>query len=201
MDRQRPASDIVFTPVVKRLQSQSGSRDAYARMEGGAGWSREITPKLAEFLALRNSFYLATVNSEGQPYIQHRGGPRGFLKPLDTTTLGMADFRGNRQFISQGNLLENCKAAIFLMDYAARRRIKIWGEARMVESNEALLQKVMPTDYAAAPERILLFTVHAWDVNCPQHIPRKIDADEVDALLAEKDREIAALKARLESLP
>jgi len=155
---------------------------------------------LAEFISRQNSFYLATVNAEGQPYIQHRGGPRGFLKPIDEHTLAMADFRGNRQFISQGNLLDSGKAFIFLMDYANRRRIKIWGEARMIESDDALLQAVMPEGYTAVPERVLLFRVSAWDPNCPQHIPRKIDADEVDSMLAERDREIAELKAGIERL-
>ncbi|GMV62688.1 MAG: hypothetical protein AMXMBFR74_18560 [Parvibaculum sp.] len=200
MNSERPSSDIAFTDTVKQLQTRNGSRDAYAGMEARGGWSDRITPPLADFIARQNSFYLATVNAEGQPYIQHRGGPRGFLKPIDEHTLAMADFRGNRQFISQGNLLESGKAFIFLMDYANRRRIKIWGEARMVEGDDALLQAVMPEGYAAVPERLLLFRVSAWDPNCPQHIPRKIDADEVDSMLAERDREIAELKAQIERL-
>ncbi|KAJ8136193.1 hypothetical protein OY671_010594, partial [Metschnikowia pulcherrima] len=129
MDHPTPVSDIAFTPTVKQLQARNGSRDAYAKMESGMGWHDTITPQLAEFISRQNSFYLATVNAEGRPYIQHRGGPRGFSKPLDDRTSGMADFRGNRQFISQGNLQENRKAFIFSMDYANRRRIKIWGEA------------------------------------------------------------------------
>ncbi|MFA7264051.1 MAG: pyridoxamine 5'-phosphate oxidase family protein [Caulobacter sp.] len=200
MDRERPTSDIAFTDAVKQLQTRSGSRDTYAKVEARGGWSDRITPQLAGFIAQQNSFYLATVNAEGQPYIQHRGGPRGFLKPIDEQTLAMADFRGNRQFISQGNLLESRKAFIFLMDYANRRRIKIWGEAWMIEDDDALLQSVMPEGYAAAPERVLLFKISAWDPNCPQHIPRKIDADEVEVMLAERDREIAELKARIEQL-
>lgn len=200
MNGERPSSDIAFTDTVKQLQTRNGSREAYAGMEARGGWSGRITPPLAEFISRQNSFYLATVNAEGQPYIQHRGGPRGFLKPIDEHTLAMADFRGNRQFISQGNLLESGKAFIFLMDYANRRRIKIWGEARMVEGDDALLQAVMPEGYAAVPERVLLFRVSAWDPNCPQHIPRKIDADDVDSMLAERDREIAGLKAQIERL-
>lgn len=200
MDDQRFSSDIAFTETVKRLQARNGSREAYAKMEAGSGWSDHITPQLADFIARQNSFYLATVNADGQPYIQHRGGPRGFLKPIDDRTLGMADFRGNRQFISQGNLLENRKAFIFLMDYANCRRIKIWGEAWMIEGDEALMLAVTPEGYAAAPERVLLFKVAAWDPNCPQHIPRKIDTDEVDAMLAERDRKIAELKAQIERL-
>lgn len=200
MDQQTPVSDIAFTSTVKELQARNGSREAYARMENGMGWHDSITPQLAEFISKQDSFYLATVNADGQPYIQHRGGPPGFLMPLDEHTLAMADYRGNRQFISQGNLLESRKAFIFLMDYANRRRIKIWGEAWMVEGDDALLQRVMPQEYAASPERVLLFRVTAWDPNCPQHIPRKIDAGEVDAMLAERDREIARLNAEIERL-
>lgn len=199
MDNHRPNSDIAFTETVKQLQRRNGSRDAYAKMEA-RGWNDRITPQLAAFIAQQNSFYLATVNADGQPYIQHRGGPRGFLMPVDEHTLAMADFRGNRQFISQGNLLENSKAFIFLMDYANRRRIKIWGEASMVEGDDALLRSVMPDGYAASPERVLLFRVSVWDANCPQHIPRKIDATEVDDMLAKRDRRIAELEAMIEQL-
>jgi hypothetical protein len=200
MENQHQTSNIAFTETVKRLQARNGSRANYAKMEARGGWPDSITPQLAAFIAEQNSFYFATVNADGQPYIQHRGGPRGFLKPINERTLAMADFRGNRQYISQGNLLESRKAFIFLMDYANRRRIKIWGEAWMVEDDDALLQAVMPAGYAAAPERVLLFKVAAWDPNCPQHIPRKIDADKVDAMLAERDREIADLKAQIERL-
>ncbi|MBI1196237.1 MAG: pyridoxamine 5'-phosphate oxidase [Phenylobacterium sp.] len=200
MHRQHPTSDIAFTDTVKQLQVRNGSRETYAKMEARGGWPDLITPQLAAFIAQQDSFYLATVNAEGQPYIQHRGGPRGFLKPIDERTLAMADFRGNRQFISQGNLLESRKAFIFLMDYASRRRIKIWGEARMIDDDADLLQAVMPENYPAAPERVLLFKVTAWDPNCTQHIPRKIDADQVDAMLAERDREITELKAQIERL-
>lgn len=197
MTDDAPISDIAFTPSVKAIQTRNGSREAYASMEGRGGWRTRITPQLAEFIAQQNSFYLATVNSDGQPYIQHRGGPYGFLKLLDDRTLAMADYSGNRQYISQGNLADNRKAFIFLMDYANRRRIKIWGEAWMVEGNDALQRCVMPPDYAATPERVLLFKVSAWDPNCPQHIPRKINADLVEALLAEKDARIAELEAAL----
>lgn len=200
MDTGQPTSDVAFTETVKALQSKAGSRETYAKVEARGGWADRITPQLADFIAQRNSFYLATVNAEGQPYIQHRGGPPGFLKPIDDQTLVMADFRGNRQFISQGNLRESRKAFIFLMDYARRRRIKIWGEAWMVEDDDALLQLAMPEGYAAAPERVLVFRITAWDPNCPQHIPRKLDAEEVDLLLADRDREIAELKARIDRL-
>ncbi len=198
MTSDAPISDIAFTQTVKALQTSNGSRQSYARQEERGGWSDRITPQLAAFIAQQNSFYLATVNAGGQPYIQHRGGPPGFLKPIDDRTLAMADFRGNRQFISQGNLLESKKAFIFLMDYANRRRIKIWGEAWMVDGDEALMQAVMPQGYAAEPQRVLLFKVLAWDPNCQQHIPRKLDADEVEAVLAAKDQEIAELRATIE---
>jgi len=190
---------IAFTSTVKQLQERNGSRRVYAGTEA-QGWPSEITPQLAEFIAQQNSFYLATVNAAGQPYIQHRGGPRGFLKPIDARTLAMADYRGNRQFISQGNLIENSKAFIFLMDYANRRRIKIWGEAWMVEGDEALLKAVIPEGYAATPERVFLFRVSAWDPNCSQHIPRKHDLDQIKEMMAGRDEEIAALKARVAEL-
>jgi len=202
MTASNDRGDIVFTDTIRALQSRNGSRDAYAKMEQRGGWSDVISPALAQFIAAQNSFYLATVNAAGQPYIQHRGGPRGFLKVLDERTLGIADFRGNRQFISQGNLIDNPKAFIFLMDYAGRRRIKIWGAARMIEGDAALLEQLMPGGYAATPERALLFSVTAWDPNCPQHIPRKYEQEQLDALLTEKDAEIARLKheiARLQS--
>lgn len=200
MEDGRPISDVAFTAKVKQFQERNGSREAYAKMEERGGWSDKITPQLAEFISKQNSFYFATVNSEGQPYIQHRGGPRGFLKVLDDRTMGMADFRGNRQYISQGNLSDNNKAFIFLMDYANRRRIKIWGEAWMVENDNTLLEALMLEGYAAAPERVLLFKLTAWDPNCPQHIPRKIDADEVDAMLKKKEFQITELNRQIEFL-
>ncbi|MEQ1509957.1 MAG: pyridoxamine 5'-phosphate oxidase family protein [Sphingopyxis sp.] len=199
MAEESTPKHIAFTETVKQFQERNGSREAYGKMEE-RGWPNAITPQFADFIAQQNSFYLGTVNAEGQPYIQHRGGPRGFLKPIDTRTLGMADFRGNRQFISQGNLAENNKAFIFLIDYANRRRIKIWGEAWMVEGDEALLKTVMPQGYAATPERVLLFKINAWDPNCPQHIPRKYDLDHVEAMMADRDTEIAELKARIAEL-
>jgi predicted pyridoxine 5'-phosphate oxidase superfamily flavin-nucleotide-binding protein len=127
-----PTSDIAFTPAVKAEQARRGSRQGYARMEEKGGWRSAITPDLAEFIAERDSFYLATASADGQPYVQHRGGPPGFLRALDERTLGFADFRGNRQYISAGNLAENPRAFIFLMDYPNRRRIKLWGRAEVV---------------------------------------------------------------------
>ncbi|HEY3677523.1 MAG TPA: pyridoxamine 5'-phosphate oxidase family protein, partial [Bradyrhizobium sp.] len=137
-DAHTYSSDVAFTPAVKAIQSRKGSRDAYAQVEENGGWRTEVDDNLAAFLAQADSFFLATASADGQPYIQHRGGPKGFVKVLDKTTLAFADYSGNRQFISQGNLSENPKAHIFLIDYAHRRRVKIWGEARVVDDDPAL---------------------------------------------------------------
>jgi len=193
----QPSSDIAFTPKVKSIQARKGSRPAYASMEQRGGWQTEVTPDLGSFVSTVRSFFLATANEQGQPYIQHRGGPPGFLKVLDNHTLGMADFKGNRQFISQGNLEENPKAFIFLIDYMLQRRIKIWGTARMVENDPELLSRLMPKDYGARPEQVLLFDVQAWDANCPQHIPQRFEAEDFSRVLAERDGRIAELEARL----
>jgi predicted pyridoxine 5'-phosphate oxidase superfamily flavin-nucleotide-binding protein len=193
-------SDIAFTPAVKAQQSRQGSRPAYARMETGGSWETQITPELKEFIENQTSVFLATANAAGQPYIQHRGGPAGFLRVLDERTLGFVDFAGNRQYITLGNLQENPKAHLFLIDYAQRRRIKLWGELSAVENDNALTARLMPADYRARAERVMLFRVAAWDANCPQHIPRRIDADSVKTALAERDQRIAALEAELERL-
>jgi uncharacterized protein len=169
------SSDVAFTPAVKAIQARKGSRGAYARMEERGGWETEITDDLAAFIAEQNSFFFATASADGQPYVQHRGGPPGFLRVLDETTLAFADYRGNRQYISLGNLTENPKVHLFLIDYVTRRRIKIWGEAVVVEDDPALLAELMPAGYAARPEQVIVIHVTAWDENCPQHIPRKVD--------------------------
>jgi hypothetical protein len=192
-------SDVAFSPSVKSVQQRRGSRDAYARMEQKAGWSDRITPELAAFIAERDSFYLGTASAGGQPYIQHRGGPKGFLRVLDDRTLGLADYRGNRQYITTGNLAENERAFLFLMDYANRRRVKIWARARVVEDDPALLELLTPTDVKTRPEQAILFTLGAWDVNCPQHISRRFTEDEVEQLFAPLRRRIAELEARLGS--
>jgi predicted pyridoxine 5'-phosphate oxidase superfamily flavin-nucleotide-binding protein len=197
MDGARASSDIAFTATVKALQARKGSRRAYANMEARGGWETSVTPELSAFIAGQRSMFLATVNAEGQPYIQHRGGPPGFLRVLDVHTLGFVDFGGNRQYISSGNLLENAKAHLFLIDYRQRRRVKLWGEARMVEATPELLAQLMPEGYKARPEQVLLFTVKAWDANCPQHIPPRFEAEDVLAALQEKDRRVAALEAEL----
>lgn len=194
------SSDIAFTSTVKAIQERRGSRAQYARQEAGGSWETMITPDLEQFIAAQTSCFLATVNADGQPYIQHRGGPAGFLRVLDEHTLGFADFSGNRQYISQGNLLENPKAHLFLIDYQNRQRVKIWGEARMVESDEALLADLMPQNYRAKPERAFLFTVSAWDANCPQHIPQRFEASDVAAALAKREARIEELEAEVARL-
>lgn len=196
----KPASDIAFTPTIKALQTRKGSRHAYARMEAGGGWERRITPALKDEIEAQISVMLATANAEGQPYVQHRGGPPGFLHVLDEHTIAFADFAGNRQYITQGNLAENPRAFLFLMDYAARRRIKIWGRARVIEGDAALMARLMPAGYAARPEQVVLFDVQAWDVNCPKHIPQRFEAADVQAALQARDERIAELERRVAAL-
>ena len=200
MDTPRYSSDVAFTPTVKALQARKGSRRAYANMEANGGWQTDITPDLAAFIAEQRSVFLATVNGEGQPYIQHRGGPPGFLRVLDAHTLAFVDFAGNRQYISTGNLSDNPKAHLFLIDYQRRKRVKIWGEARTVDVTPELLAQLMPDGYKARAEQVMLFTVSAWDANCPQHIPQRFDAEDVLAALHAKDERIAELEAQLDRL-
>jgi hypothetical protein len=194
------SSDVAFTPAVKEIQSRKGSRRGYARMEEGGSWKTTITPELAAFIGEQISIFLATANADGQPYIQHRGGPKGFLRVLDGKTIAFADFAGNRQYITQGNLAENPKAYLFLIDYAHRRRVKIWGTARVAEGDAGLMARLMPVGYRARPEQVILFTLTAWDTNCPQHIPLRFEAADVEALLAERDIQIEELKAEVARL-
>lgn len=195
-----PVSDIAFTPSVKAEQARHGSRAQYAHMEETMGWASTVTPDLAQQLAAARSFYLATASAEGQPYIQHRGGPPGFLHVLDEHTIGFADFKGNRQFISSGNLAENPRAHVFLIDYATRQRIKIWGSARVIENDSGLVARLMPADYKAKSEQAILFTVTAWDANCPQHIPQRFEAADVSMALQSRDQKIAELEAEIRRL-
>jgi predicted pyridoxine 5'-phosphate oxidase superfamily flavin-nucleotide-binding protein len=198
---ERPASDVAFTPAVKAIQERLGSRESYARVERGpGGWSRTVTEELAAFIARRDSFYLGTASADGQPYIQHRGGKPGFLKVLDERTLGFADFSGNRQYISMGNLSENDRAFIFLMDYAERRRIKIWGRAEPVENDPGLLGRLVDADYKARPERAFVFRVEAWDVNCPQHITPRLTRQQIEPAMRELERRNEELERRVEEL-
>jgi predicted pyridoxine 5'-phosphate oxidase superfamily flavin-nucleotide-binding protein len=188
---------VGFTPAVKAIQSRKGSREAYARVEERGGWRTTIDDDLAAFIGEQTSFFLATASAEGQPYIQHRGGPAGFVKVLDKSTLAFADFAGNRQYITQGNLSENPKAYIFLIDYVHRRRIKLWGEAKVIEDDPALVTALMPRGYKARPEQAIVFALKAWDMNCPQHIPQKLDVADVAAVINARDARIAELEAEL----
>ncbi len=193
-------SDIAFTPAVKSIQARLGSRDSYHRMEEGHGWSSTVTPELAQFMGERDSFYLATASADGQPYIQHRGGPPGFLRVLDESTLAFADFGGNRQYISAGNLSENDQVSIFLMDYPNRRRVKIWGRARVIENDDALMKEVADEAYAAKPERVIVIKVDAWDVNCPQHITPRYSESELEPRVRGLMERVAELEAEVETL-
>lgn len=194
------AMDVAFSPAVKAWQERMGSRAAYARADAKGGWRREVTEDLAAFIAARDSFYLATASVGGQPYIQHRGGPKGVLKMIDDRTLGFADFGGNKQFITAGNLSENDKAQIFLMDYANRQRIKIWGRARVVEDDPGLLERLSDAGYPGRPERAVVFEIDAWDVNCPQHIMPRFTEEEIAPAFARLEARILELEAELERL-
>ena len=167
------SSDVAFTPAVKAIQTRKGSRETYAHVEERGGWRSEIDENLAGFLAETNSFYLATAAADGQPYVQHRGGPKGFIKVLDKNTIAFADYSGNRQYITQGNLSENPKAHIFVMDYAHRRRVKIWGEARVVEDDPALTKSLMPQGYKARPEQVILYAVESGSIFRASAAPRR----------------------------
>lgn len=191
-------SDIAFTPTVKAIQESKGSRTAYHGMETRGGWQTTVTPDLREFLSELDMFYLGTANADGQPYIQYRGGPAGFLRVIDDNTLGFADFGGNRQYITLGNLRDNPKAFLFLMDYENRRRIKVWGTARVVEGDERLNAELADSDYPAHVERAIVFNIEAWDVNCPQHIHRRFPETKVRAEITRLQQEIEALKSQLD---
>jgi hypothetical protein len=194
------STEIAFTPSVKDLQTRRGSRAAYARMEEKGGFATAIDDSLASFIANIRSFYFATANRECQPYIQHRGGPKGFLRVLDPRTLAFADFAGNRQYITTGNLADNPRAMLFLMDYTLRRRVKVWGTARAVEDDPDLTARLFPEAYRARAEQAIMFAVAAIDINCPQHIPQMLFAEDVAEAIAERDRRISALEAELARL-
>lgn len=191
------SSDIAFTPAVKAIQQRRGSRHAYARMEAGGGWDTRIAADVRDFIEAQDSAFLATANAQGQPYVQHRGGPPGFLHVLDERTIAFADFTGNRQFITLGNLSENPQVHLFLIDYVQRQRLKIWGTARVVEDDAQLLARLMPAGYKARPAQAIVITVLALDANCPQHIPQRLPAAQVEAALASRDARIAQLEEAL----
>ena len=189
-----PSSDIAFTASVKAVQALRGSRAACARLEADGGWETQVTPELAAFLAAQDSVVLATASAAGQPYAQHRGGPQGFIRVLDGSTLAFADYRGNRQYITQGNLAENAQAFIIAIDYRRRQRVKIWGRARVVD-DPVVLAQLRSEGYRAKAEQAILFAVEAWCANCPSHIPQMLPASEVAAALAGLQERIQELEA------
>jgi predicted pyridoxine 5'-phosphate oxidase superfamily flavin-nucleotide-binding protein len=195
----RPVSDIAFTPTVKAVQERLGSRKIYAGMEQKGGWKQSVTGDLASFIAERDTLFIGSVSADGQPYIQHRGGPPGFLKVLDEQTLGFADYSGNQQYITLGNLEDNPKAFLFLMDFANRRRIKIWGTAEVIEDDPELMERVSDPDYAAKPQRAFLFRISAWDVNCPQHIKPRFTEEEIAETVESLHDRIETLEAEVKS--
>jgi hypothetical protein len=196
-------SSVVFSPAVQRAQRERGSAKAYeARV--AEGFPDKITPELAKFIAEQDTAFLATAGADGAPYVQHRGGPKGFIKVLDEHTLGFADYRGNRQYITLANLGENDRAFLFLLDPARRQRIKLWGRARMVEDDAAIVEKLFDAGYKARPERAILFMIEAWDVNCSSHIVTRFTEAEIEqaltavqAKIAELETENARLRAAL----
>jgi len=199
MTLQPNNSELVFTPSARREQARRGSAHGYERRIA-AGFPDRITPELAAFIAELDTAFLGTVSAAGAPYIQHRGGPKGFIKVLDERTLGFADYAGNRQYITLGNLSENDRAYLFLIDFARQRRIKVWGRARAVEDDPGLLERLADPGYRARPERAILFTVEAWDVNCPQHITARFSESEIadaTAVLRSRIADLEAENARL----
>ncbi|PHR95099.1 MAG: pyridoxamine 5'-phosphate oxidase [Blastopirellula sp.] len=190
-------SDIAFTPAVKEIQTEKGSRAAYSKVEQNRGWQTTVTPELKEYLSGLDMFYLGTSNAAGQPYVQYRGGSPGFLKVIDDKTLGFADFSGNRQYISLGNLSENSKAFIFLMDYANSRRIKLWGTAHVVEEDSKLIESLRDPDYPGKVQRAIVFNLEAWDVNCPQHIHKRFAQRDVAPVIEGLQNRIQELETKL----
>src|SRR5712691_9227247 len=181
-------SELVFTPAARRAQAERDSDGTYEK-RFAAGFPDRVTPELAAFIGELDTAFLATVSAAGAPYIQHRGGPKGFIKVLDDKTLGFADYAGNRQYITISNLAENDRAYLFLLDFAARRRIKIWGHARVVEDDPALLARLADPSYRGRPERAILFTVEAWDFNCAPHITARFtEAEVAEATVLLRDR-------------
>jgi uncharacterized protein len=195
-----PSSDIAFSASVKAIQTMRGSRELYEKMEAKGGFRTLIDARLSTAFAEANSAYVVTASASGQPYAQHRGGPRGFIHIVDDHTIAFAEYLGNRQYITAGNLAENSRAFLFIMDYAQRRRVKIWGRARIVKDDPALIERLLPADPGSSIQAALVFKIAAWDTNCPQHIPQKLDADLAAGALTERDAEIARLKVEIAAL-
>jgi len=193
-------TEIAYSQAVLEMQRKLNAVEVNAELQHSIG-RNSITPALATYLASRISFYLATASADGQPYIQHRGGPPGFIKTIDSQTLAFPDFEGNKQYISLGNLSENPRVQLFLMDYGQRQRLKIWGKAEIVDSDESLLALVTPPSWRKPLKRAIRVSVEAWDVNCPAYIPQLFTVDQVEAAheamlerIAELEIEIATLK-------
>ena len=186
-------SSRVFTPAAQRAQAERGSAKAYAERIA-EGFPDKITPELASFIAEQDTVFLATATADGAPYLQHRGGPKGFIKVIDEKTLGFADYRGNRQYITLANLSENDRAFLFLLDSARKQRVKLWGRARVVEDDAALVERLFDSGYKARPERAILFTIEAWDVNCSSHIVARFTEADIEAAFAAIKEKIAALQ-------
>lgn len=197
----RKFGEIAFTPEVQAAQTDRGSRETYERYIANGPDNDSIAPQLANFIASLEGFYLGTVGSNGYPYIQFRGGPPGFLKVLDEKTLGFADFAGNVQYITVGNLSSNAKAFLFLMDYRHRKRVKIWGQAEFVEGDSPWIEQLQIPGYSAKIERAILFHVEAHSENCPQHIPIRYSEAEVESMLAPLRDRIAELEQQLGQSP
>lgn len=192
-------AEIAFTDTVKSVQEESGSRNGYARREGGdVMFNDRLGPGEAQFIAGRDSFYMATVSESGWPYVQHRGGPKGFLRVLEEKTIGFADFSGNRQYVSVGNLMTDDRVSLFLMDYPNRTRLKLLGRAKLVGRDEGdVIRQLVHPDYQARVERGVLISIEAFDWNCPQHITPRFTADEVEQAVQALQQRIADLEKRL----
>lgn len=197
---RQPVSDIAFTAAVKAIQEARGSRRGYQHRAGVNDWESGISAGLRQFIEHTSTVFIASATAEGQPYIQHRGGPPGFLRVLDKETVGFVDYSGNRQFITTGNLSENDKVHLIIVDYELRQRVKIWGRARVVKGDQELVARLMPEGYKARIEQVILITVQAWDLNCPQHIPQMVELSAVRTAIESRDQRISELEKALADL-
>lgn len=192
--------DVMFSPAVKAEQARLGSRTSFEDRD----WQTEITDDLRQFLAAIDTFFFATASADGRPYIQHRGGPAGFLKPIGSHMLAFADFAGNRQYITLGHLRENDRAHIFILHFATQQRLKLWGRARVVEDDLALMERLVDPAYKAKPQRAIVFRIEAWDINCRQHIVARYSEAEIAPAvnqLTQRIKELEEEVARLKGVP
>ncbi len=192
-------SDIGFSESAKKHQEIMGSRDTYQKMAEKRDWKSTVTKELESFIKQRNSFYMASVNADGQPYIQHRGGPKGFLKVIDEKHIAFADYSGNRQYISVGNFDDNNKVHLFLMDYANQIRIKIWGEVSVIQNDQELLDQVRDEGYVVNIERVIKIKITAWDANCPQHIQPRYTIEHINPRIESLRSKIKELEEQLKN--